>query len=211
MRRDLAPAPVRYGAVVLLVVGFATASVLFVRGGAGSIGEVAAIAPDRAAPAGGTDAAGAAHAQAQLASTATVARAFEDRMHTLTARLADDEARPDLHLELARLLHDGHRIPEAVTHYKRVIELDPGRASAYYDLAQAHADMGEWALAADILQDRLDQDPGDAVARYNLGAVRANQGHTDEAIRLFDGALATTTDGAMRARISEALARLRDR
>ncbi len=94
-------------------------------------------------------------------------------------------------------------------YYRKAIELDPAEAQAYYDLASAHAELGEWDEAADVLQDRLDQDPGDAVARYDLAAVRANEGRTEEAARLFEEARAATTDGALLARISDALARLK--
>jgi len=140
-----------------------------------------------------------------------VAPGFSERVHTLRAQVA---ARPEWRdgvVELARLLHDGHRTAEAVTYYRKAIELDRSEAQAYYDLASAHAELGEWDQAADVLQDRLDQDPLDAVARYDLAAVRANEGRAEEAVRLFEEARAATTDGALLARISDALARLKGR
>jgi len=158
------------------------------------------------------DAAAAAHAAAGIVlPQGGATQAFEDRVHALRAQVSAQPDRREGVVELARLLHDGHRTADAVPYYRKAIELDPGEAQAYYDLASAHAELGEWDQAADVLQDRLDQDPGDAVAHYDLAAVRANEGRTQEAARLFEEARATTTDGALLARISDALARLKGR
>lgn len=170
------------------------------------------------APAGGAadavaEAAAKAHAAAGVVtgSTPNVTAAYEARLHALRTRVAaapDDRERV---MELARLLHDGHRSAEAVDLYRKAITLDPEEAQPYYDLASVHAELGRWDLAADVLGERLDRDTSDAVARYDLAAVRANQGRTAEATRLFEEARETATDGALRARISDALARLKGR
>jgi tetratricopeptide (TPR) repeat protein len=168
-------------------------------------------AADAASAASAGDAAAKAHAAAGVVPGATPAAtaAYEERLHALRASVAADPERREGVVELARLLHDGHRTRDAVAYYSKAIELDPAEAQAYYDLASAHGELGEWDLAAGVLLDRLDQDAGDAVARYDLGAVRANQGRTVEAMRLFEEARETTTDGALLARISDALARLK--
>lgn len=152
-----------------------------------------------------------AHAAAGVVtgSTPAATKAYEQRLHALRVRVASEPEGRDGIVHLARLLHDGHRTRAALEHYRKAIELDPEEAQAYYDLASAHGELGEWDLAAGVLLDRLEQDAGDAVARYDLAAVRANQGRSDDARRLFEEARATTTDGALLARISDALARLK--
>jgi tetratricopeptide (TPR) repeat protein len=194
----------RFAAPLLLLAGVAISVVLFALGHR-------APAAARAPQSDGGEAA-AAHAAAGIVlPPGGVAPAFSERLHDLRVQVA---ARPEWRdgvVELGQLLHDGHRTAEAVTYYRKAIELDRSEAQAYYDLASAHAELGEWGQAADVLQDRLDQDPLDAVARYDLAAVRANEGHTAEAVRLFEEARAATTDGALLARISDALARLKGR
>ncbi len=164
-----------------------------------------------ASPSGAADAAAEAHAAAGIVtgSTPATTAAYEERLHAARMRVSADPEMREGVVELARLLHDGHRTRDAVAYYRKAISLDPSEAQAYYDLASAHGELGEWDLAAGVLVDRLDQDGGDVVARYDLAAVRANQGRSEEAVRLFEEARETTTDGAMLARISDALARLK--
>ncbi len=162
------------------------------------------------APANAADAAARAHAAAGITPGGQAATAaYEERLHAVRMRVAAEPKAREGVVELARLLHDGHRTRDASTYYQQAIELDPAEPQAYYDLAAAHGELGEWDLAGGVLLDRLDQDSGDAVARYDLAAVRANQGRTDEAVRLFEEARETATDGALLARISDALARLK--
>lgn len=205
-------------APIALLVGVLGAVALFaVRRGA--VGTPVPAAPRATAPgrsgtgATPTDAEAAAKAHAAVGivsgSAEAATAAYEQRLHALRVGVdADPEAREGV-LELARLLHDGHRTDDAVAWYRRAIELDPADAQPYYDLASAHGELGQWDLAAGVLLDRLDRDPGDAVARYDLAAVRANQGRAEEAVRLFEEARETATDGALLARISDALARLK--
>lgn len=141
--------------------------------------------------------------------SASVAPLFQARVEELEARVAAEPENGTALLELARLLHDGHRAADAVPYYRRARALRRDDAQVIFDLASAHAEMGDWEAAASALLERLDDDPGDAVALYNLGAVRANQGRNEEADRLLVQAQGATSDGALLARISKALARLR--
>jgi tetratricopeptide (TPR) repeat protein len=195
----------RVAAPALLLAGVGVAVLLFALGQRGPSAPAAELRPP-------SDAASAAHAAAGIVIPAGgAAQAFDERVHALRAQVAAEPGRRERVLQLARLLHDGHRTADAVPYYRKAIELDPRDAQAYYDLASAHAELAQWDEAADVLQDRLDQDPLDGVARYDLAAVRANEGRTGEAARLFEEARAATTDGALLARISDALARLKGR
>jgi tetratricopeptide (TPR) repeat protein len=198
--REMAPA--------LLIVGVVAAASLFARSqtaeGAGASGRAAA-----GAIAGPATAAHEAVGVEMPGGAGDVAALFTGRVDALRAQLAaapDDRA---LILQLARLLHDGHRAADAVPLYRKAISLDPEDPQPYYDLASVHGDLEEWDAAADDLMERLDQNPHDVVALYDLGAVRANQGRTEEARRLLAEARETTSDGATLARISQALSRLK--
>ncbi|GMV05046.1 MAG: hypothetical protein AMXMBFR53_13260 [Gemmatimonadota bacterium] len=142
------------------------------------------------------------------AGTGDVAVLFRRRVQELEARLEDAPGDRRAMLELARLLHDGHRVGDAVARYREALELDPADAQVTYDLASALGEMGRWEEAAEVLSERVDAAPQDAVALYDLGAVRANQGRTEAARRHMEAALEVATDGALRARISQTLARL---
>ncbi|HSG08046.1 MAG TPA: tetratricopeptide repeat protein [Longimicrobiales bacterium] len=138
-----------------------------------------------------------------------VAARFQQQVDALREQLAASPSDRLLVLRLAQLLHDGHRVPDAVPLYRRAMELDPSDPQPYYDLAAAHAGLGDWDAAGAVLEERLAREPGDAVALYDLGVVRANQGRTEEAQVRLQQALDASSDGALRARISEALARLK--
>lgn len=155
-------------------------------------------------------AAAAAHSAAGIAAGAgSAAKVFEARRSELAAQLAEEPERRDLLIRMARLLHDGHRAREAVSYYRRALELDDTDAQTYYDLAAVHGELGEWDRAADVLESRLDQDGGDAIALYDLAAVRANQGRYEEARDLFEQSRSATSDAELLARIAQALARLK--
>lgn len=196
----------RIVAPTALVLGMLAASALFARGHGFWGGR---------AVAGHTVASGRARSRASAPAAAPagpvggVATLFEERVASLETRLAQRPEDKGLILELARLLHDGHRVEAAVPLYRRALELDRTDAQVFYDLAAAYGAVGAWEDAAGALMDRLDDDPGDAVALYNLGAVRANQGRREDAALLLDQARKATSDGALLARIAQALSRLK--
>jgi tetratricopeptide (TPR) repeat protein len=95
-----------------------------------------------------------------------------------------------------------------VSLYERAIELDPGDAQPYYDLASAHTLLADWAGARAILERRLARVPRDGVAMYNLGAVEANAGDPEAAAVWWTRARETATSADLRARLDDALSRL---
>lgn len=206
MRRLEQGASVRVFAPLVLVVGVVAATFLFLRSqparrdGAGSGAETPTAPADAAHAAAGVQTGNGA---------GDVAARFQEQVRALEAQLAANPGDRGMVLRLAQLLHDGHRVGDALPLYRRAMELDPSDPQPYYDLASAHAGLGDWDAAASVLEERLDLNRQDAVALYDLGAVRANQGRPAEAVRLLEEAREATSDGALRARISEALARLK--
>lgn len=190
----------RLPAVLSLVLGMAITGVLYARrpGGPDAVPDDPAAAAALAHEAAGV----------VVGDVGPVAPGFQSRVDSLRARVETTPDDLDGVLELARLLHDGHRPDEAVPFYRRALELEPGRAEVTYDLAAALSAAGDAEGASDVLRRRLDDVPDDAVAMYNLGALRANAGDMEGARRWFDRAVTTTSDGALRARAREALDRL---
>ena len=193
--------PVRARVLTPAIVVLAAAGILVVARGEGRTPATPA-----AAPAGDP---AAAHAAAGVVAGPEVQAAFEARLRNLQAQVdaaPRDRARV---LELARLLHDGHRTREAVPLYQRAIEIDPSEPGALFDLASAYGELGEWGRARDVLRARVEAAPADAVALYDLGVVEANLGDDAAAAELLRRALSVVgTDTELRARIEDVLSRL---
>lgn len=137
-----------------------------------------------------------------------VAGALDLRVHSLEMRLQARPADRALRLELARLLHDGHRYPEAIAQYQAALRMDPDDAGPYYDLASLYMETDAPGAGVTVLEQRLERAPSDARALYNIGAIRANQGRVGDAARWFRAAAESTTDVSLQARAAEALDRL---
>lgn len=134
--------------------------------------------------------------------------AYERRVESLEHEVdADPENRARV-LELARLLHDGHRVAESIPRYRQAVELDPDEASAVYDLSSAYLALGRTEEARSVLEDRLDRFPDDAVTLYNLGVIELSSGDPSAARVWWTRARETNPDPSLRARIDEALAEL---
>jgi tetratricopeptide (TPR) repeat protein len=188
----------RVSAAVALVAGMALASIAFL--------EQYKDAPASRSPWNQeANAVEAAHA------TVGVVQAFEKRVEALEARVSRAPDDRQLRLDLARLLHDGHRPGAAVEHYRRAIDLDPSDARPYYDLAAALREENRWDDAVSTLEARLAREPEDAIALYNLGAIRASQNRREEARRYWDLARGRTDDPGLLAAIDEGFARLKGR
>ncbi len=137
-----------------------------------------------------------------------VAARFAERVAALEARGAAAPGDRDALLELARLLHDGHRVRDALPRYRQAIALDPDDPGPYYDLASAHASLGAWDNARAVLEERLARAPGDGVALYDLGVIEVQAGDGAAAARRWRRAQEVATDPDLRRRVEVALARL---
>lgn len=82
------------------------------------------------------------------------------------------------------LMREG-RLSEAIAEYERSIQLNPRKATAFYDLAIAYNKAGRIDDAIVMYRKALDIDPRYASARNNLGNIFLRQGKIDEAIREY--------------------------
>jgi tetratricopeptide (TPR) repeat protein len=58
--------------------------------------------------------------------------------------------------------------PQAIRHYRKVIDLDDTAAAAHYNLGLAYFAMMEYEAAAEAFQATLELEPDSAAAHYNL-------------------------------------------
>ncbi len=99
-------------------------------------------------------------------------------------------------MHLATLLAERDDADEAIVHFRRAIEIDPGVAYPYYQLAQLLRKQGQMSEAA-----KYDEGGKKASLRYaetqNLrGTELAQQGKIDEAIAQFEMAISVYPDYA---------------
>lgn len=90
-----------------------------------------------------------------------------------------------LGIELAKT----NRLDEALTHYRRALELHPDFAEAHNNLCLLLSDMGRTDEALTHCRRALDLDPGRAKAENSLGVVLARMGRSAEALVHYERAL----------------------
>ncbi len=100
------------------------------------------------------------------------------------------------HYNLGYALADQDRIPEAIAHYRRAIQLKPNYGNAYVNLGNLLLHAGQMQEAADQYQKALEVRPHDNRARFNLGAALAGAGRRTEAILQYQRALEVEPDAA---------------
>lgn len=81
-------------------------------------------------------------------------------------------------------------------HFHAATRLAPHSANAHYNLARAHAALGEFTLARAAALQAIELDPNHAAAAHTLGALLVEYGRTDEAIPWLRRALALKPDDA---------------
>jgi tetratricopeptide (TPR) repeat protein len=82
------------------------------------------------------------------------------------------------------------KLPEAISEYRKAIELSNGDQSAKASLAHALAAIGNRADAAKILRDLEHQSKNSYVSPYVLATIYASLGEKDKAFRYLEKAYA---------------------
>ena len=93
------------------------------------------------------------------------------------------------HTNLGVALSDKGRSDEAVTHYRRALEMNPRDASAQHNLGAALARQGRREEAIEHYRRALEIDPQHAAAHHNWGVALGRLGQWDEAASHFAQAL----------------------
>lgn len=100
------------------------------------------------------------------------------------------------HNDLGYVLAAKGRIPEAIEHYQKAIEIDPTCADAYNNLGTIYLNQGQLDEAARLYHRAIDIYPSFAEAYNNLGILLMKQGRPAEAIEQFQKALELEPDNA---------------
>ena len=98
---------------------------------------------------------------------------------------------------MGKALFAAGNIPEAVTQYKKAIQIDPNVADAHNNLGNALLKQGKTDEAVECLQRAMALDPNYLDAINNLGNAFFKQGRTDEAIQYYCRTLALNPNYAL--------------
>ena len=109
-----------------------------------------------------------------------------------------DAYSPGIRHELAIVLSQLGRLPEAVTELEAAVKLAPRDAEFHYKLALALNEVGQPARVMSELEEAVKCDPRHARAWYNLGLARSGSGDNAGAeMALLRGESADPTDAAI--------------
>ncbi len=78
---------------------------------------------------------------------------------------------------------------EAISAYKKVLDLDPEHAAAHINLGTLHYNRQEYGLAEQHYRRAIEIDPRYALAHFDLGNVLDETGRVNEAIETYQTAL----------------------
>ena len=101
---------------------------------------------------------------------------------------------PVAHYNLARALQERGAGGEALVHYRKAVELDPGDAQAWLSLGTMLWETGKPDLAEDSWKKALDLQPRFPKPLINLSGLAVARGRWEEAVRLSDAALELRPD-----------------
>lgn len=101
----------------------------------------------------------------------------------------------EIAFELGRAYDRAGRDADAVAAYERAVALDPAGSAAHVNLGLLHLQVrGDPAAAQAHFRAALAADPGCSAARANLGLALQEEGRCDDAIALYDEAIAREPD-----------------
>ncbi len=98
------------------------------------------------------------------------------------------------HLNLGIALKNQGRVDEAVSHYRKVIELKPDYAEGYYNMGNGLLILGDFKGAAENYFKALTLTPADVDTHYNLGYTLSRLWRFDEAAYHYSVAIRLKPD-----------------
>ena len=108
--------------------------------------------------------------------------------------LAADDRYFSAHGDLGLCLMRKTKPAEAVIHFRRNVELDPGADRVQANLGAALLQIGDFQEAVKVLQITIRLNPDLLEAQYNLGLALENLGRNEEAIKHYQICLALRPD-----------------
>jgi tetratricopeptide (TPR) repeat protein len=121
--------------------------------------------------------------------TSAQSRTYRDTETCFRDVLAKNPESATAHNNLANVLKQRGAFDEAISHYRRALEIDPDYQFGRYNLGATLVQKGELASAIPQLEAALERDPNYPKAYYSLGTALAQTGRPDEAVIAYNRAL----------------------
>ncbi len=116
-------------------------------------------------------------------------KSLEIARQIIASRPETDQSVPWAHTLVAYILSRQHKTDEAITEFRKAIELDPRYALPHYNLGVALREQGKTEEAIAEYRKAIELDPRDASPHYNLGNALHGQHKTEEAIAEYRKAI----------------------
>jgi tetratricopeptide (TPR) repeat protein len=98
--------------------------------------------------------------------------------------------------ELGIIAAESGDFTEAMTYFKEALQIDPGYATAHYNMGNTLAKQGDYEAAVTAFKEAVRNDPEFLMAYDNLGKSYFQMGKINEALSVFDDALRLRPDFA---------------
>jgi TolA-binding protein len=112
-------------------------------------------------------------------------QAIAREISRLAHELEHEPENQDILLRLANLYHDIRDYNNAIAHYQKYINLNPGNPDVRVDLGICFFEAGEPQRAVEIVQKVTEDFPVHQLAAFNLGIIYLNLGEVESANRFF--------------------------
>jgi lipopolysaccharide biosynthesis regulator YciM len=97
-------------------------------------------------------------------------------------------------LNLGEAVYKLGRVPEAIGHFERALQIDPNQASVYSSMGAALLEIGRPNESLATLQKAIELDPKNSDAHYNLGNTFLQMGRGNDAVAHYKRALELASD-----------------
>src|SRR5437879_1720046 len=134
-----------------------------------------------------------------------------DKRHEAMALESELRKKPNhvpILFRLAQLARENGKNTEAVTHFRKIIELEPKNREAHLELGRTLYDIGDVTGALEQTNRILMEKPSDVDALYNVGAIYANSNKMDLARDYWTRAVKSAPNSESGQKAAEGLKRL---
>lgn len=137
--------------------------------------------------------------------------AQQQRAGELQAALARDSTDIDARQRLADLYYDTSNWPQAISHYRRVVQQDSSRVTALVDLGVCTYNLGDAGEAERLFQLALRRDPHQPIALFNMGIVSERREDFETALRYYHAAMQSDPPENMNEALMQAMQRIQEK
>jgi tetratricopeptide (TPR) repeat protein len=120
----------------------------------------------------------------------------EDHLLQASELVTDAEQEAHVELHLGEIATERGQLKEALSHYQRVVDLQPDSAEAWFDVGEAHEALEQFAEAEISYKRAIELEPDAIGYYYTLSDLYAHNDHPSQAIEVIEQGIAANPDSA---------------